>query len=98
MISGRDCALGRMSLSGHDGTGYKYRTPNWGSFRVGDIHPVCAIHIHIEAGNAHWPINSWLAAISNIPGLHQQVTWQCLAFRSEEHTSELQSRQYLVCR
>src|SRR3712207_7503494 len=22
----------------------------------------------------------------------------CLAFRSEEHTSELQSRQYLVCR
>src|SRR3712207_7579003 len=27
------------------------------------------------------------------PGLHSSRTW-----RSEEHTSELQSRQYLVCR
>src|SRR3712207_8162679 len=30
------------------------------------------------------------------PGRHS-TTWSC-HFRSEEHTSELQSRQYLVCR
>src|SRR3712207_9136293 len=27
-----------------------------------------------------------------------QVVWECKNYRSEEHTSELQSRQYLVCR
>src|SRR3712207_7392040 len=28
----------------------------------------------------------------------QEIEWVDLRFRSEEHTSELQSRQYLVCR
>src|SRR3712207_7730307 len=36
-----------------------------------------------EQGKRHKPITEW--------------TWQML-LRSEEHTSELQSRQYLVCR
>src|SRR3712207_9459207 len=30
--------------------------------------------------------------------VHSILTWGFLALRSEEHTSELQSRQYLVCR
>src|SRR3712207_6883209 len=29
---------------------------------------------------------------------HRLPVWYCDACRSEEHTSELQSRQYLVCR
>src|SRR3712207_8202677 len=32
-----------------------------------------------------------------LPGLHDLEAWN-EAVRSEEHTSELQSRQYLVCR
>src|SRR3712207_7630309 len=38
---------------------------------------------------------------TDVPGLLQQVTRRAPgepALRSEEHTSELQSRQYLVCR
>src|SRR3712207_6856702 len=36
-----------------------------------------------------------------VTGFDQFATWnddQLIIFRSEEHTSELQSRQYLVCR
>src|SRR3712207_6893868 len=33
-----------------------------------------------------------------IPEYQRDFTWDTLRQRSEEHTSELQSRQYLVCR
>src|SRR5882757_8254399 len=35
---------------------------------------------------------------SNIRFPSSVRTWSCIGVRSEEHTSELQSRQYLVCR
>src|SRR3712207_9031155 len=36
--------------------------------------------------------------VANRPGAGAEVGYTALALRSEEHTSELQSRQYLVCR
>src|SRR5258707_8482770 len=39
-----------------------------------------------------------LVAIYNADGRHLITTIQGIPDRSEEHTSELQSRQYLVCR
>src|SRR3712207_8708617 len=41
------------------------------------------------------------SVLSNmVVSIEQHVDWitDCIAYRSEEHTSELQSRQYLVCR
>src|SRR3712207_8735238 len=37
-------------------------------------------------------------AASRLPKPSSQARSTCAGFRSEEHTSELQSRQYLVCR
>src|SRR3712207_8477367 len=38
-------------------------------------------------------------AVARTPGAQAGVTWHAAdLLRSEEHTSELQSRQYLVCR
>src|SRR3712207_7306186 len=37
-------------------------------------------------------------ALGNFPQAFTHLTLISAAFRSEEHTSELQSRQYLVCR
>src|SRR3712207_7449596 len=39
-----------------------------------------------------------LAIALAVVGLAGRALWQARAARSEEHTSELQSRQYLVCR
>src|SRR3712207_8703843 len=50
------------------------------------------------AGDQFWPAIFFYPALED--GEHSRL--RCglnhLAFRSEEHTSELQSRQYLVCR
>src|ERR1035437_4582855 len=43
-------------------------------------------------------INSFLNKNTNIPKLTVVAQQQNELIRSEEHTSELQSRQYLVCR
>src|SRR5947209_14163985 len=48
-----------------------------------DALPICAITVR-----APWPISTVLTSTLALPS----------ACRSEEHTSELQSRQYLVCR
>src|SRR3712207_8836976 len=48
-----------------------------------------AMPTYVEAGVVHY-------AVTNIPALVPRTA--TLALRSEEHTSELQSRQYLVCR
>src|SRR3712207_8782995 len=58
-------------------------------FRSVVIHNLCAVDLHLE----HETL-----------GVHQDVAFSALDLlativtRSEEHTSELQSRQYLVCR
>src|SRR3712207_7706712 len=49
--------------------------------------PSCTWRAAVEPLAARLSANSW------IPGL-----WPTTRRRSEEHTSELQSRQYLVCR
>src|SRR5476651_2840259 len=41
-------------------------------------------------------VNRWLAVQLSAPGPGARHPWH--SDRSEEHTSELQSRQYLVCR
>src|SRR3712207_7137606 len=38
------------------------------------------------------------ASWADLQGLHMHIGSQLMCMRSEEHTSELQSRQYLVCR
>src|SRR5258707_8723685 len=43
-----------------------------------------------------WP-RSWLRSVQP-PREQGDLVWLPASFRSEEHTSELQSRQYLVCR
>src|SRR3712207_8039793 len=47
-------------------------------------------HLHLEC--------LWLVSLLYQVHGSQWESSQRLAFRSEEHTSELQSRQYLVCR
>src|SRR3712207_8212938 len=60
------------------------------SLRVEDHHHVGgALHQRAEAG---------LAALRRRLGVKQGVLTHRAHLRSEEHTSELQSRQYLVCR
>src|SRR3712207_8618723 len=54
-----------------------------------------------EVCHAHHPIGRVLAHVERIDAagrLRKIAEKQALAGRSEEHTSELQSRQYLVCR
>src|SRR3712207_6966774 len=41
---------------------------------------------------------SWIAAWAVGFFVWGLILWVVVAYRSEEHTSELQSRQYLVCR
>src|SRR3712207_8058053 len=44
----------------------------------------------------YWPVTALLGLA--FPGLAAFMAFSAGTFRSEEHTSELQSRQYLVCR
>src|SRR3712207_7668207 len=61
-----------------------------------------AVIVFIDEPGGNWPARAFVgsatsledtARISPVPG---RTTTTCV--RSEEHTSELQSRQYLVCR
>src|SRR3712207_6862739 len=58
--------------------------------------PVSVVTVDLEAGESiplrDWPVHQAIQAGLSIPGLAPPYR------RSEEHTSELQSRQYLVCR
>src|SRR3712207_8629586 len=75
----------RVLVSGGRATGVEYRAG-------GRVHTAHAAHEVVLSGGA---INSpQLLMLSGIgPGDHLRQVG-----RSEEHTSELQSRQYLVCR
>src|SRR3712207_7277917 len=45
------------------------------------------------------PLIGWLVGVQVVDYIHQVDHWIAFGLlRSEEHTSELQSRQYLVCR
>src|SRR3712207_8371544 len=44
------------------------------------------------------PLLAVAPAVENMPGPHSTRPGDIVRARSEEHTSELQSRQYLVCR
>src|SRR3712207_7023804 len=52
---------------------------------------VCRVGLEAE------PILRFLSGVG-APGFAQSWVWPLSRERSEEHTSELQSRQYLVCR
>src|SRR3712207_7955037 len=59
---------------------------------AGDVGIPAAVHRDREAGI--------VAGAADVAGVHQhgRIDDQRPAARSEEHTSELQSRQYIVCR
>src|SRR5207253_3580499 len=42
--------------------------------------------------------DSWKAQVAELSGRHQHLEAELARLRSEEHTSELQSRGHLVCR
>src|SRR3712207_7593389 len=59
----------------------------------------------VRAIRARWPKVDILVRGDSHYGRHEAMSWcernrvaYVFGFRSEEHTSELQSRQYLVCR
>src|SRR3712207_8746522 len=52
-----------------------------------------------KAKDANMPNDNIQRAIDKGTGAHEEAeTFERITYRSEEHTSELQSRQYLVCR
>src|SRR3712207_9018237 len=61
-------------------------------FRSG-IRDVRTRALHLYAGDAEYVIDAYAD-----PAVFPLANRFCFAPRSEEHTSELQSRQYLVCR
>src|SRR5258707_4676069 len=65
--------------------------------------PLRTRRLHLKARNLQyfWQQRRWLRrlGISSLLSMLMLATWIVPAYaRSEEHTSELQSRQYLVCR
>src|SRR3712207_7354938 len=62
--------------------------------RVGGGGTVGTAQVARAAPDGHTMLLGTIATHGIIPGLYAQVPYD----RSEEHTSELQSRQYLVCR
>src|SRR3712207_7364904 len=57
------------------------------------LHDALPIYREVAAPTASMPSNIHMALVPKCPA--SETRW---ATRSEEHTSELQSRQYLVCR
>src|SRR3712207_7502532 len=53
---------------------------------------------HAEGYSSGWPLSNRWRANSHITMPAVTLTLRLCLVRSEEHTSELQSRQYLVCR
>src|SRR3712207_8103808 len=66
---------------------FPYTTLFRSSGNIGDLLQVLSFHLCPEFGDGSLDVRAHLPIIDSDP-----------AVRSEEHTSELQSRQYLVCR
>src|SRR3712207_7253188 len=60
--------------------------------------PIRILHIQFCSKYTGWPILSHDITRRTLPFIHLHFLKAFTAWRSEEHTSELQSRQYLVCR
>src|SRR3712207_8326275 len=60
-----------------------------------DALPICAVSM---SSPDSWPTSSGSIGLSCGPYRWPIRLYELRALRSEEHTSELQSRQYLVCR
>src|SRR3712207_7163713 len=68
------------------------RLPQGQRIRVREL-PVQRAAIYVPGGRAPYPSTVVMGAVTaRVAGVEE------IAVRSEEHTSELQSRQYLVCR
>src|SRR3712207_8480522 len=69
-------------------------------FRSGRVTGVRTNRGHISAGTVLNCTAGWSTIINDMAGVPLPITTHILQalVRSEEHTSELQSRQYLVCR
>src|SRR3712207_7082760 len=68
----------------------------------GDLH-VAVLEIHARRHERHAAFDGLADQLADFLPAQQQLAAACrlvigVAARSEEHTSELQSRQYLVCR
>src|SRR3712207_8206889 len=65
---------------------------------ISTVLPRCSVVVHHGgAGTVHAAVRAGVVSVT-VPFLADQPFWGALLHRSEEHTSELQSRQYLVCR
>src|SRR3712207_8781799 len=63
------------------------------------LFPYTTLFRSITPAQPDWARSNWQSYAVRLPGgRQQQVMQRLLDARSEEHTSELQSRQYLVCR
>src|SRR3712207_8615255 len=66
--------------------------------------PFAVVALVLLQRTLHLPVTKravridYLGAVFLAAGVSALLIWVTLAGRSEEHTSELQSRQYLVCR
>src|SRR3712207_7577004 len=67
-----------------------FRSPHAG--RAADLRP--PVRAHEGRERDHHPVTGGPADVRREPDIRAR----CGVLRSEEHTSELQSRQYLVCR
>src|SRR3712207_6970392 len=77
------------------------------SLSLHDALPISAVSVHrrllhlaavVDAGCGRCRRYGGARLARDRPGHHSLGRCRCPADRSEEHTSELQSRQYLVCR
>src|SRR3712207_8698407 len=59
---------------------------------------VLAVAIGVAVLKVGEPAEPFLALTRSALAIVQKLLWWVILLRSEEHTSELQSRQYLVCR
>src|SRR5258707_6219570 len=77
-----------------------FRSPAWPS-RASSAKALTFLscfHRQPLADQQKYPINQLFSPSSNCHSIVTQASLRLSRVRSEEHTSELQSRQYLVCR
>src|SRR3989442_8464028 len=60
--------------------------------------PLCLQTVFLLWNSLNDPLFGWLSDRQFLSSQPRLVYWEQLVIRSEEHTSELQSRPHLVCR